>query len=262
MQPQKEEWTGENIQSSGGFFLEDANSSPTAGKRETITHHKDKQQKRYLCDTMLNLYEKFKSENPSARISYTSFTRLRPFYVVPASVHQRDTVKCKLHCNVEFKASKLHALGVLKSANLTTLISSVVCSMEEETCMYGTCPNCTGNFSNIYNDATKTTSEESVTYFEWASQTDVRTTTKGVIKVNMMTKVTQTATLGNLCKIFEEEFLKRMPHQYRIIHQYKAIKMLKMKITRTECVLQVDFSENYACKAATEIQAMHFGGSR
>ena len=69
------------------FFLEDANSSPTAGKRETITHHKDKQQKRYLCDTMLNLYEKFKSEIPSARISYTSFTRLRPFYVVPASVH-------------------------------------------------------------------------------------------------------------------------------------------------------------------------------
>ena len=167
-------------------------------------------------------------------------------------------MKCKLHCNVEFKASKLHALGVLKSANLTTLMSSVVCSMEEETCMYGTCPNCTGNLSNIYNDATKTTSEESVTYFEWASQTDVRTTTKGVIKVNMMKKVTQTATLGNLCKIFEDEFLKLMPHQYRIIHQYKAIKMLKMKITRTECVLQVDFSENYACKAATEIQAMHF----
>ena len=135
--------------------------------------------------------------------------------------------------------------------------------MEEETCMYGTCPNCTGNLvTSTMMSFLQTTSEESVTYFEWASQTDVCTTTKGVIKVNMMTKVTQTATLGNLCKIFEEEFLKLMPHQYRIIHQYKAIKMLKMKITRTECVLQVDFSENYACKAATEIQAMHFGGSR
>ena len=39
-------------------------------------------------------------------------------------------------------------------------------------------------------------------------------------------------------------------------------KNIKKKMTTNECVLQVDFSKNYACKAATEIQAMHFGGSR
>jgi len=82
------------------FFLEDANSSPTSGKRETKTLKKEKKQRRYLCGTMLNLYAKFKAEHPREKISYTVFTRLRPFYVLPPSVDERDTVRCKLHHNM------------------------------------------------------------------------------------------------------------------------------------------------------------------
>ncbi|XP_014672743.1 PREDICTED: uncharacterized protein LOC106813190 [Priapulus caudatus] len=53
-----------------------------------------------------------------------------------------------------------------------------------------------------------------------------------------------------------------MPHQYRIFHQYREIKQKKENLRADECVLQIDFSENYACKAETETQSMHFGGSR
>ena len=125
-------------------------------------------------------------------------------------------MKCKLHCNVELKATKLHALEVLNSASPTTLISSVVCSTKEETCMYGTCTTCKGSLDNIYKDTTKKLSAENVNYFEWSNSIDIRTTTKGEIKVNMVTKVMKSDTLGNLCKNFEHELFKLMPHEYRI----------------------------------------------
>lgn len=37
---------------------------------------------------------------------------------------------------------------------------------------------------------------------------------------------------------------------------------MKETISDTEVVVHLDFSENYACKLHTEIQAFHFGGSR
>ena len=245
------------------FFLQDVNSCPSAGKRETITRSKDKRQKRYLCDTMLNLYTKFQSENPRNRVSYTSFTRLRPFYVVPASVHGRDTVKCRMHCNIELKASKLHAAGILNSCNPVDVISSVVCSMNEQDCMYRTCQQCKDNLKNIYKDEGKhSSSEDIIRYFEWENTSEVRKTAKGDIKINVVSKVEKQDSVKNLCQVFEKDLVKLMPHQYRITHQYVAVKTIKTKMACDECVLQVDFSENYSCKAATEIQAMHFGGSR
>ncbi|KAK6196293.1 hypothetical protein SNE40_001544 [Patella caerulea] len=53
-----------------------------------------------------------------------------------------------------------------------------------------------------------------------------------------------------------------MPHQYRIFHQYRELTNLKKTLKPAECVLQVDFSENFACKANTESQSMHFGAGR
>jgi len=43
----------------------------------------------------------------------------------------------------------------------------------------------------------------------------------------MVTKVMKSDTLGNLCKNFEHELLKFMPHEYRIMHQYSAVKNIK-----------------------------------
>lgn len=244
------------------YFLQDGNSVATAGKKETLTLKKDKRQKRYLCDTMINLYEKFKSENPRIRISYTSFTRLRPFYVVPHSVGKRDTVKCKLHCNSEFKATKLHGLGILLHSQLSNIMSDIVCSIRDKDCMFGTCLNCKDNMSKMYKDITRISSTETVKYFEWKNVTEIRDTIKGKMTVKAMTKVENNCTVSDLCIRFQEELIKLMSHQYRIFHQYSAIKTIKENMTSSECVLQVDFSENYSCKAATEIQAMHFGGSR
>ncbi|XP_052085082.1 uncharacterized protein LOC127722225 [Mytilus californianus] len=50
-------------------------------------------------------------------------------------------------------------------------------------------------------------------------------------------------------------------HLFNIKNQYKHYKTLKETLSQTECLIHVDFSENYSCKMSKEIQSMHFGAS-
>jgi hypothetical protein len=73
------------------FYVRDDNSRMTTGKKETVTRHKVRKQKRVLLDTMGNLHEKFCSENIDCVVSYATFTRLRPFWVCVAQAKDRLT---------------------------------------------------------------------------------------------------------------------------------------------------------------------------
>ena len=64
------------------FLERDDNSRITTGKKDTITRNGIKQQRRVLCDTMLNLHMKYHAEYPLSGVSYSLFCKLRPFYVV------------------------------------------------------------------------------------------------------------------------------------------------------------------------------------
>ena len=64
------------------FYCRDNNIRLTTGRKQTRTKEKRKEQKRFLNDTMLCLHQKYLSENPSSKLSYTPFSRLRPFWVV------------------------------------------------------------------------------------------------------------------------------------------------------------------------------------
>ena len=241
------------------FFLQDENSAPSSGVRETITRNKIKMQKRYLTDSLLNLHAKFRAEHSSEKISYTAFTRLRPFYCVYPSVNSRDTVKCKLHANIELKVNKLHHLGYLPTGNVTKLIPVMVCS-ETYTCMYGICEKCKNKVNDLVSSGK--TNLDTVSYEEWRQVKEQRATSNGPISVSMMTKVTLSDTVANLCEAFVKGMRQFLPHQYRITHQYQAVRDIKNKIEPNECILQIDYSENYNCKAAVEVQGMHFGASR
>ena len=51
------------------FFTRGDNSRLTAGKKQTVTKNKAKEQKRLLLDTVSNLHEKFCAEYPTSNIS-------------------------------------------------------------------------------------------------------------------------------------------------------------------------------------------------
>ncbi|CAH1111594.1 unnamed protein product [Psylliodes chrysocephalus] len=51
-------------------------------------------------------------------------------------------------------------------------------------------------------------------------------------------------------------------HVRNIQHQYGVIKQLKNNLGTDEVLIHMDFSENYSCKYAEEVQSAHFRGSK
>jgi len=95
------------------FYNRDDNSRLTSGKKDFVTKNKLREQKRLLTDTLINLHEKFCGENPHNAVSYSTFTRLRPFWVSAAQPKDRQTCLCKMHDYVQLKAEKLFQLKIL-----------------------------------------------------------------------------------------------------------------------------------------------------
>ena len=76
------------------FYQRDDNSRITPGMKQTVTKNKLKMLKRILMSSLKDLHDKFLSENPDLKMSYTTFCRLRPFWVVQPSERDRDTCAC------------------------------------------------------------------------------------------------------------------------------------------------------------------------
>lgn len=148
------------------FYLRDDVSRATAGKKETRTLKKDKKQKRYLLDTLKNLYKKYKEEGGNA--SYTQFTRQRPFYVVMPSAKDRDTCLCIYHSNINHKATELHKLGVISTSNTEELIDEIVCSKKSKICMYSECKKC--NIKEITSNINTVNKLATVEWYEWVKK--------------------------------------------------------------------------------------------
>lgn len=64
------------------FYVRDDNSRIMPGKKDTITKHKKKMQKRLISDHIKNVHLKYLAENPQRKVSYSLFCALRPFWVV------------------------------------------------------------------------------------------------------------------------------------------------------------------------------------
>ncbi len=107
------------------FYNDDTNSRTTTGKKETKTRNKRKEQKRLLCDTLENLHKKFLDDNPTCHLSYQSFCRIRPFWVVAPTEKDRETCACITHENFRLKIEPLVKKGVFQSRNVSSYLEDV-----------------------------------------------------------------------------------------------------------------------------------------
>lgn len=83
------------------FFERDEKSRMTTGVRQTVTRNKKKRQKRLMLDTFTNLYSKYQSESNHVS-SFTTFYRLKPFWVKYPREQDRQTCLCKTCENLGF----------------------------------------------------------------------------------------------------------------------------------------------------------------
>ena len=251
------------------FYLRDDNSRATAGKKETITRHKQKKQIHILNDTCLNLHKKFLTENPSSHLSYSTFLRLRPFWVISRSVERRDTCLCQRCDNIQLMANKMRQEGLTNTSDTGRLSGIFCCSTENVDCMFGICMVCSPQkyplHTDVFNEDSEVDLTKDIVWQQWINVPETRVVRKTgkEITVRLVKKMDVKGTVGDLCEAFEQQMREKgTRHIYSIGHQFHTLRGMKCALAVNEIVMHIDFAENYCCKLSSEIQSFHFGASR
>ncbi|CAG9787961.1 unnamed protein product [Diatraea saccharalis] len=242
------------------FYNRDDVSRATAGKKEFKTQGKIKKQRRYLLDTLKELYKKYRAEGGRAKL--TCFKKYRPYYVIPPKLSDRETCSCVKHENILMKIKKLTSLGMIETTNLNDTLSIVVCNLDSKACAYGECLTCCNKCIEFNKDTCD--KNEIVTWDEFATQEHEyinkndgkMSTTKKVVKKEVHDK------LKALTSAFNEDLKMMKKHVFNIKHQYAQYLSCITNLKSNEVAIHIDFSENYLCKLSTEVQSMHFGASK
>ncbi|KAH9642974.1 hypothetical protein HF086_013535 [Spodoptera exigua] len=123
------------------FYEDDINSRITPVKKQYKKKHGIVKQVRYLLDSIKNLHKKFLAENTNIKISYTTFTRLRPFWVsLPTG--DRDTCACLLHTNFNLLIAAVHKNNILHVKDSHNLIKEICCDKYRLDCLNRKCASC------------------------------------------------------------------------------------------------------------------------
>lgn len=245
----------------GNFFKDDSNAFPSPSKKDTITRKKEKMAKRYMTASCKELHQKF-MKTTKLQISYSTFTRYKPFWVVALDINKRDTCLCSHHANFQFKLKKAQNVGLISYTTTSEFLSKTCCDIKSKACVFGTCDKCAKK-KQIPKDLLKPFKNFDVFYQQWILREEERKTSKGNdIKVKLTTKEKVYCSTGELLEKISDELPKFSLHCFNIHHQQNFFNFLKNNMTETEAAIMIDWSENWICKCAEEVHSAHFGASK
>lgn len=158
----------------------------TTRRKQTITLQKKKMQKRLLTDTRKNLFQKFLSEN-LGHVSYTTFCRYKPFWVVSPSPSDRDSCLCKKHENLQFMTDALQSCGLLPHQDIEKLTQETMCDSKAKTCAYGECRECLYTCPPML----RPPGQDDVTFYKWTTEKVERDDKTSKITVKKELKMTE-----------------------------------------------------------------------
>lgn len=241
------------------FFCDDEITTQAPGKKDFVTLNKERKNKRYLNDTMKNLHKKF-LERHGYVLGYSTFCKLKPYFVTHLKVNARDTCACVRHLNMQLKLTKLKQLRVIESDNMDEIIKSLTCDGKmSQDCMLRKCEKCKNKTLQV-EDYEK---NEEVFCYQWIQKNEERVNKQGknvLYKIQCKDKIIMSQE--KLVVSTAKEIPVFLVHMFTIQNQYQYSRQIKEIIDENAAVVKIDFSENYNCKYFEEIQALHFGGSR
>jgi hypothetical protein len=210
------------------YLEREDNCTIMPGKKDVI----DGKQKRILNDYLYNLHQKFLVERPDVKMSLSTFQSLRPKNVLTADFAKPNQCLCNRHQNF-----------VLKLRAINTQIKK--CQLNPEM------------FAKEYEEVTKIdelfTSDDhpgEVKYTEWVKVQDGE---------KQRTKLLD-KKLGfqEFKKLFIEQFKLFKEHVFRIRTIYDQLKTLRASLSPTEVLIWMDFSENFSCTVAEQVQSAYW----
>ncbi|XP_053389868.1 uncharacterized protein LOC128552829 [Mercenaria mercenaria] len=214
------------------FMKREDNSRTQPGKQDAQRLKKGvKVQTHVLTDYLTNLYNKFKSENPNLKISFTSFCRSRPKYILTAAFSSRSSCLCTKHQNASLTIKALRREGFDISMNPEKGMGQVPSS-----------------------EIMKSKLGESVALSQW---TRIEVEEKG--KKKYVTKIVESQmSADKFVSHVKDQMSEFDAHVNRVRIQYEQIRTIKEKLPEHEMLIQLDFAENYSCKSLEEVQSAYF----
>lgn len=239
------------------FYTTDENSAPLPNARAFVKKGKIRKRRRYLNDTIDNLYEKFRASFSHLKVSRALFFASRPFWVTKRKVTSRDTCLCKEHANFELIVNKLRLLKVIQAKNVHEFVNTLCCDVTNEDCMFRNCANCC-DFGVLQSDSKSLT-----WYYTWATETENRTSNKGKpLTVKVTSKLKVHCTVSKMISTINSMIAKYLKHIFSKQHQFKMFDAIKNNLNENEAYIVIDFSQNWIAKYAEEIHSVHFGASQ
>lgn len=243
------------------FYTRDDVSRITAGKKEVRTKNKEKSQIRYLLDTLLETFKKYKAEG--GRYGFTTFYINKPFFVLSPGLSSRSTCLCVKHSNFVFIHTAMVKNG-LATGNVRDVLNQISCDINDYDCMWNRCLKCKYKPVN-YQQISEEKLKQNVEWLRWERQDHTYQKMEDQVMKQIITKktvkTTKKGTLNDLKECFETELLMFKKHFFNMTHQQNQFKRAVNEIRENEVVIVCDFSENYQAKLAEEIQSMHYGAS-
>lgn len=138
-------------------------------------------------------------------------------------------------------------------------MKSICCEGKlKEKCLIRKCNNCNSKKPFI----NETECNNAVRYQRWVTK-KVPVLIKGSEKMCQKTiKENILSPKKDLINLMLSKLPEFMKHLNNIYHQYQALNLAKRQVNEETAILHIDFAENYICKYAEEVQAVHFGGSK
>jgi hypothetical protein len=194
------------------FYEDDEVTTMAPGKNDFIKRKNVRKQKRYLNQSLKYLYRRF-CEVSEFTISYNTFCRLRPFWVVDRKLSARDTCLCIKHENIQLMHSQLRELSIFNDRNLDIQLErEMCCETVSEECLFRKCVSCSEKMMQCDEfDGSKKTF-----YDTWEKITE-----NGFVRT---VKNRKECLTYELVDIFFNHLSSYMEHLGKIRQQYTAIK--------------------------------------
>lgn len=182
---------------------------------------------------MNQLYKKFCLEFPEIKLSLSTFKRRRPHHMVLSKNILRKVCLCRYHQNFALKLQAIKHFCHEIPASPSMFLESIH-NMELLLHQLEILPN-------------------EIAFAQWQMSENIKYPGKKHTKL-----VNHQLSKNIFIERFAAEALQFQEHDRRVKHQFAQLKSLKENLKENHFILLMDFSENYTCNMANEIQSAYW----
>ena len=196
------------------------------------------------------LYTLFKQKYPQVKIGLSKFCQLRPKECITVGARGTHSVcVCTLHQNLKLM---LFALPTEGKVTYHDLMEKLVCNVESKECMLHRCSSCPGKegLTQYLQQVCDASDEADLVHYKQWESTDRTTLVEHVQEV------------GDYLERLVQKSDLLTTHHYIAKNQSAYLSHLKENLPEGECIILLDFAENFSFVVQDAAQGFHWDNSQ